>query len=397
VTTALVAGCSSGTTQTAPLTPPPTPDATSAATPATTAPSGLAGLPYSLEFPDGWVAGTPPDLADMADELERTDSGQARRLRELLDDSPAPTSSLVAYHVESRDAFTPNVGCTTLDRGGVLAETVLDVGEQQNVEAVAQLPYLVGTPTADRIGLSAGETVRVRWPWKDPRDGVDLTSIGYLFVGGPLVVTCVFTAASDTVASHEPEWETILGTFQLNEAAIPSPTTSASGALSHDDPELEALLPGEVAGRMLWRWSVRGAAALRLWGLSGEQVDTASEALVPLSVELEDVAQATAGRADPGDPPYFVLAFRIPSAARDLLGGHAIAGAGFTRDTDAWDLEERVVGDKTVGVGGLDLLVQTERQRGKPYLYGSVALDVSFIVITDDETWAEEAIRKLPG
>jgi hypothetical protein len=91
-----------------------------------------------------------------------------------------------------------------------------------------------------------------------------------------------------------------------------------------------------------------------------------------------------------------VLAHRIPSAARDLLGGRAVASAGFTRDTTDWGGEERVVGGKAVWVGSTDLLVQNEHQRGRPYMYGSEALDTSFLVITDDEQWAEEALGLLP-
>ena len=103
------------------------------------------------------------------------------------------------------------------------------------------------------------------------------------------------------------------------------------------------------------------------------------------------------GRADTTtDPPYFVFAFRIPADARDLLGGYAIASAWFTKETVDWQLEERVIGGKTVEVGPTDLLIQNEHQRGRPYLYGSEALDTSFVVISEDEAWAEEAIRQLP-
>jgi hypothetical protein len=167
---------------------------------------------------------------------------------------------------------------------------------------------------------------------------------------------------------------------------------------SHDAPELEALLPRSAAGRPLVTWSVRGEAVLRPWGLSAPEIDATRQQLASMGVRLDDLVQATAGRSDvQHDPPYFVLAFRIPADARDLLGGYAIASAGFARDTGDWQLEDRVVGGKTVEVGPPDLLVQSEHQRGRPYLYGSTALDTSFIVITDDEAWAEEAIRQLPS
>jgi hypothetical protein len=168
-------------------------------------------------------------------------------------------------------------------------------------------------------------------------------------------------------------------------------------ATSHDAPDVEELLPASVAGRPLATWSVRGEATLRLWGMTADEIRRTAETLAASGVDLEDVVQATAGRSDVGaDPPYFVLAFRIPEASRDLLGGRAIFASGFTRDTDQWQLEDRIVGGKSVSVGPMDLLVQNDHQRGRPYLYGSTALNTSFIVITDDEAWAAEAISKLP-
>ena len=168
-------------------------------------------------------------------------------------------------------------------------------------------------------------------------------------------------------------------------------------ALPHDAPEVEELLPGAVAGRPLAAWSVRGEATLRLWGMTPDEIRATSETLAASGVDLDDIVQATAGRSDVGaDPPYFVLAFRIPEAARDLLGGHALFASGFTRDTNQMQLDDRIVGGRSVSVGPLDLLVQNDHQRGRPYLYGSTALDMSFIVITDDEDWAAEAISELP-
>ena len=297
--------------------------------------AGLARLPFRLDFPDGWVVGQPTDLPALVDELETMDSDEAQKLRELIEASATPTSSLVAYNVGSTDEVAPDVGCTTLDRGGLPAKTVLDLGEEQNVEALAQLPGIVGVPTSDRLTLPVGETVRVRWRWDNPAGG-ERTSIGYLFVGGPIVVTCVFSAASDTVTGHEPGWEAILGTFELTAAAAASPAGSPSGR-PHEAEDIESLLPNRIAGRWLDTWSVRGESALGLWGYSVGEIADVREQLAALGVDVDDVAQGIAGRSDLADPPYFVHVFRIPAAARDLLGGRAIAATGFTRDTDAWD------------------------------------------------------------
>lgn len=354
-------------------------------------------LPFSLELGDGWVFGSVESMATRLATLERTNPDYAKKLKVLLDSAPTFTSEFVAYDVGSADDFTPNVSCNTLDRGDASIAAALAQGEKQNVEALAQLPDIVGRPTSDRISLPVGETVRVRWRWTGPSDETDATSIGYLFVSGPTVYTCVFSAGTSTIATHEPEWEAILRTFTAT--AVASPSASATGSVvdSHDAPAVEALLPKSVAGRRLTIWSVQGAAVLKLWGASAEQISTTRTQLASMGVRLDDVVQATAGRSYAEDPPYFVFAFRIPADARDLLGGYAIASIGFIRETDDWQLEDRVIGGKTVGVGSPDLLVQSEHQRGRPYLYGSEALDTSFIVITDDEAWAEEAIRQLPS
>jgi len=43
----------------------------------------------------------------------------------------------------------------------------------------------------------------------------------------------------------------------------------------------------------------------------------------------------------------------------------------------------RGAGSQRSGVGSTDLLIQTEFQRGCPYLYVSTDLDISFVVIGD--------------
>jgi hypothetical protein len=139
--------------------------------------------------------------------------------------SPTLTNQFVAYDVGSPDEVTPTASCNTVDPGDTPADTILDLGEQQNVEALAQLPGVVGKPTSDRLILPVGETVRVRWHMIDSANGLDLSSIGYFFVNDATVFTCVFSAGTATISTHEPEWEAILRTFQAK--PLGSPSTSA--------------------------------------------------------------------------------------------------------------------------------------------------------------------------
>jgi YVTN family beta-propeller protein len=200
--------------------PPSTlPSSPAAASPAATASlaRSFSDLHFRFDLPDGWTFGSSQDLLDSMKELERLNPEWARRLKAALADQANPTSKFVAYDVSSTEEVTPTLQCTTLDRMSMSVESVLELGETQNLEGIEQLPGLVGSPSPDRLTLPAGETVRIRWQWRLP-DGREATSIGYLFVVGPTAYTCTFTGGSGTIAGHEPEWESILRSFDADPA-----------------------------------------------------------------------------------------------------------------------------------------------------------------------------------
>lgn len=64
------------------------------------------------------------------------------------------------------------------------------------------------------------------------------------------------------------------------------------------------------------------------------------------------------------------------------------------RATDLNDYDERRIGTKDVFVGRPDMLVQDVHQRGRPYLYQTD--DEMFVITTEQDSWAEDAIRQLP-
>ena len=169
----------------------------------------------------------------------------------------------------------------------------------------------------------------------------------------------------------------------------------------HDAPALEALLPARVAGRDLATWSVGG----RCWLEIAFDDDAVIEEILvdmggPSAIDLSHLAQAVAGRSDTvADPPFFVFAANRPEAEPEITLALflLLGGAGFhdlDQGADLHNYEVATIAGKEVHVGTTEMIDQTDHQRGRPYLYQT---DKSmFVVITDDETWAEEAIGQLP-
>jgi hypothetical protein len=173
----------------------------------------------------------------------------------------------------------------------------------------------------------------------------------------------------------------------------------------HQAPEVEAMLPGSVAGRSLAKWSVRG----RCWAeiVIGDHPTEIDTFLAPFETSsdpdgtaLAALTYGVAGRSDTKtDPPYFVFVAARPQAADQISVALVLlfAGAGFHDVSDKVDLttyEERTIAGKRVYVGTADLLDQGLHQRGKPYLYQT---DTNmFMVVADDDGWATDALAQLP-
>jgi|SRR5580765_359544 len=171
-----------------------------------------------------------------------------------------------------------------------------------------------------------------------------------------------------------------------------TPTTAPStiGSLKHDSPELEAMLPAVVVRRSLYKWSVRGANFFGLTSpLTPEDLESIEADLATEGLQLDDVAQAVAGRSAPSDPPYFVTAYRFGDVQAEALP----RGLGVdSPEAGAWS--QATVGGKLVFVGTQAMLDQTEHVRGRPYVYDSA--NTRFLLATDDEAWAADALSQLP-
>ena len=117
-------------------------------------------------------------------------------------------------------------------------------------------------------------------------------------------------------------------------------------------------------------------------------------------INLDNMAYAVAGRANTStDPPYFVWAATKPvdddelNLTLILLFG----GAGYhdvAAGIDPRNYTQQTIAGKEVQVGTDDMLDQDDHQRGRPYFYETN--DHVFVLVTDDDTWAADAIGQLP-
>lgn len=158
----------------------------------------------------------------------------------------------------------------------------------------------------------------------------------------------------------------------------------------HQAPELEARLPDVVAGRSLARWSVRGEDYfLIVAGLGPSDLGRVKADLAQSGLTIEDVAMATARRADTEDPPYLLIALQARGMAAETIPDSTLIDHP---EAGAFRLE--VVGGKSVRRGTVSMIEQSEDAQGIPYLYDNG--DIRYIVITDDPDWAADALSQLP-
>ena len=231
-----------------------------------------------------------------------------------------------------------------------------------------------------------------------------------------------FTIVAPGAAASGASQSATGGSPSSNSAALPAasptpvPSSSAavtttastcslasSGVFPHQAPEIEAILPASVAGRPLTRWSVRG----RCWL---EQVFSNQAAIDPFVAQFKTSANPNpiddtnlvygiAGRSIETDPPFFVYAAVRP-ANNDEIGlvlALLFGGAGFHDIAGATDLSHykaQTIAGKQVDVGTADMLTQDTHQRGRPYLYQTD--QYMFLLITDQDAWAADAIGQLP-
>jgi len=165
--------------------------------------------------------------------------------------------------------------------------------------------------------------------------------------------------------------------------------------LPHGDPELEQKLPSVVGGRSLTRWSLRGEAFLAsALGLDQNGLDALSVFLRSKGVDMANVSMGVAGRSRVSDaPPYFVYAYRFAGVPASEFQSRLEFPLGFGLRPDAGSFGETNVAGRTVLKGVVGMLDQDEHLRGVPYIYESG--DIRFVIVTDSEAWAADALSQL--
>ena len=171
----------------------------------------------------------------------------------------------------------------------------------------------------------------------------------------------------------------------------------------HEAPELEAMLPSKIQKRSMARWSVAGRCWFSIAGWPADRVESDLAKLDDPSdgpIDINALTYAVAGRADTKrDPPFFVFAANRSDHEDEITVALALmlGGAGYNDVQLGADLglyEQRTIAGHEAYVGTPLMIRQDDHQRGSPYLYQTDT--TMFIVITDDDAWAEDAIRQLP-
>ena len=190
-------------------------------------------------------------------------------------------------------------------------------------------------------------------------------------------------ASATSEASLQPE---------LADCSLPG-----NGDYPHNATALEAQLPKVVLGRDLTIWSVAGWCWVQ-FSVGDEGVANFRPVASAESLQIDTMQYALAGRSSQDDPPYFVHVLRYSADQTTTeFAIYLFLGSIGVLDPAAFDsssLEATTIGGKEVRIAPPELLDQSEHARGAAYFYD--AGDYLFVIITDDEAWAQDAASQLP-
>jgi hypothetical protein len=172
----------------------PTVEPSSAPTASSSFSDPFAGLPYELALPPGWFGGSADSFKAAQDVFASENPGDAAKVREL---SPPLENEFVAFDASVPYPLARSCAVNTLPAGGLSDTEVLALSERQNLDGIRQLPSTVGTPVADRVHLTVGDAVRIRWTSRLVTNGATETSstVGFSFPAKDTVFTIVCSAS----------------------------------------------------------------------------------------------------------------------------------------------------------------------------------------------------------
>lgn len=173
--------------------------------------------------------------------------------------------------------------------------------------------------------------------------------------------------------------------------ALVGPSPTLAPGYPHEAVDVEALLPAVVGSQQLIRWSADGRSYFEIVRSADPRNLSAIRGLLASRGQgRDDIIYAHAGRATLADAPFYVGAFRFRGVQASTMPlGFAIAPAPSNR----WKMTN--LSGRLVHVGTTEMVLQDQHVRGRPYVYN--VGDIRFIVITDSEAWAADAVRQFPS
>jgi hypothetical protein len=228
------------------------------------------------------------------------------------------------------------------------------------------------------------------------RDGQMYDSLNTMKVGRYLLIVasvCLLAACAGGPSSDAPR-----ASAGWPASALPSTASSVDASdlpasclpLPHDDPDLEAMLPTMIAGRLLAIESYHGALMVTcVNGGTAADVAEFATAMATEGLTLDDISLAVAGRSDVNkDPPYLIFAYSIIGHP-----GNEWPPATGLDHPEAAAFQPAEIGGKQVLAGDAAAVDQTDHVHGFPTVWDSPT--IHYLVVTDDTAWAEEALSAL--
>ena len=206
-----------------------------------------------------------------------------------------------------------------------------------------------------------------------------------------------FSSASQSAALPSPSTPSTSPPVSptASESSLGTARPSVDPSARHEDPQLEGQLPASVVGQPLYRWSVRGTDYFSMDPANVANLEGIKSNLAQLGLAIDDVSEATAGRALLRDPPYFVIAIRFKGIAADQLPPQlGVQDLGNPQASFDSGWQAVTIAGKAIERGRPDMIGVSEHIRGTPYAYNHG--DVRFVVVSDNAAWVADALRQLP-
>jgi hypothetical protein len=173
--------------------------------------------------------------------------------------------------------------------------------------------------------------------------------------------------------------------------AVPLLVEGLGATLKHEAAPLEAGLPDRVQEQVLERSSLRGEDYfVSFVGLNSAALAQTKADLAASGLTVDDVALAAALPADAEGPTNAVFAFQVRGVAAATLPDSVLID-----HPDAGSFTAVVIAGKSVRRGTAGMIDAGGLVQGIPYLYDLGT--IRFIVVTNDEDWAADAVAQLPG